>query len=169
MSRKLWVWFSHCFEGVHREVALQRPLLTAPQGYLRRQRARTHLVREDPHHPRPPLDLLKQALQHVRCAYPSVVRSWIAQVAQGIIDPGLKHPNRLRETLCVELYELLCQGSRRLLAPDLEDRLQILGDLCHRGGRHVGEHVALEMHHAPLPPHSRQLARHRRLYPLVVV
>src|SRR5215210_4509598 len=90
MSRKLWVWFSHCFEGVHREVALQRPLLTAPQGYLRRQRARTHLVREDPHHPRPPLDLLKQALQHVRCAYPSVVRSWIAQVAQGIIDPGLK-------------------------------------------------------------------------------
>jgi hypothetical protein len=27
MSRILWVWFSHCFEGVHREVALQHPLL----------------------------------------------------------------------------------------------------------------------------------------------
>ncbi len=36
MSRKLWVWFSYCFEGVHREIALERPLLAAPQGYLRR-------------------------------------------------------------------------------------------------------------------------------------
>ncbi len=29
MSRKLWVWFLHCLKGVHREVALQRPLLAA--------------------------------------------------------------------------------------------------------------------------------------------
>jgi len=27
MSRILWVRFSHCFEGVHREVALRHPLL----------------------------------------------------------------------------------------------------------------------------------------------
>jgi uncharacterized metal-binding protein len=24
----LWVWFPYCFEGVHRELALQRPLLS---------------------------------------------------------------------------------------------------------------------------------------------
>ena len=30
MSRMLWVRFFYCFEGVHREVALQRPLLAAP-------------------------------------------------------------------------------------------------------------------------------------------
>lgn len=36
MSRKLWVRFFYCFENVHREVALQRPLLAAPQHYLRR-------------------------------------------------------------------------------------------------------------------------------------
>ncbi len=33
----------------------------------------------------------------------------------------------------------------------------------------MGEHVALKMHHAPLPIHPRQLARYRCLYPLVVV
>lgn len=36
MSRKLWVWFLCCLESVHREIAPERPLLTAPQGYLRR-------------------------------------------------------------------------------------------------------------------------------------
>jgi hypothetical protein len=30
MSRKLWVWFLCLFEGIHRQVALQRPLLAAP-------------------------------------------------------------------------------------------------------------------------------------------
>jgi len=30
MSRTLWVWFSYCFKGVYREVALQRSLLAAP-------------------------------------------------------------------------------------------------------------------------------------------
>ena len=35
MSRKLWVWFLYCFEGVHGEVAPERPFPTAPQGYLR--------------------------------------------------------------------------------------------------------------------------------------
>src|SRR5215210_2856619 len=165
----LWVWFSYCFEGGHREVAFQRPLLAAPQCYLRRQRRRARLVGEDPHHPRPPLYLLEQTLQHVRRAYPYVVASGVAQVGKGITDPCLKHRNRLRKTLAVELEELPGQGLRRLLAPDLEDGLQILGDLRHRGGRHVREHVALEMDHAPLPPYSRQLTGHRRLYPLVVV
>src|SRR5215211_2427404 len=42
MSRMLWVWFSYCFEGVHREVASERPLLAAPQSYLCGQGARTH-------------------------------------------------------------------------------------------------------------------------------
>ncbi len=68
MSRMLWVWFSYCFEGVHREVALQRPLLAGPQGYLRRQRARARLVGEHPYHPSPPLHLLEQTLHHVRRA-----------------------------------------------------------------------------------------------------
>src|SRR5215211_4648888 len=44
MSRKLWVLFFQRLEGVHREVTFQSPLLAAPQGYLRSQRARTHLV-----------------------------------------------------------------------------------------------------------------------------
>jgi hypothetical protein len=35
MSRKLWVRLFHCFERVYREVAPERPSLTAPQGYLR--------------------------------------------------------------------------------------------------------------------------------------
>src|SRR5215213_4781440 len=39
MSRMLWVWVFRCLEGVHREIALQRPLLAAPQGYLRSQSA----------------------------------------------------------------------------------------------------------------------------------
>src|SRR5215213_261878 len=36
---QLWVWVFRCLEGVHREIALQRPLLAAPQGYLRSQSA----------------------------------------------------------------------------------------------------------------------------------
>ncbi len=35
MSRKLWVRFLCFFQGVHRKIALQRPLLAAPQDYLR--------------------------------------------------------------------------------------------------------------------------------------
>src|SRR5829696_3765205 len=66
MSRKLWVRVFHCFEGVHLEVALQSPLLAPPQRYLCRQAARARLIGEDPHHPRPPLYLFKQPLQHVR-------------------------------------------------------------------------------------------------------
>jgi hypothetical protein len=62
MSRKLWVRFLCYLEGVHREVALQRPLLAAPQGYLRSQRACTHLAGEHPYHPRPPLHLPKEPL-----------------------------------------------------------------------------------------------------------
>src|SRR5215217_3018628 len=65
MSRILWVWFLCYLKSVHREVAPERPLLAAPQGYLRCKRARARLVGEDPYHPRPPLYLLEQALQHV--------------------------------------------------------------------------------------------------------
>ena len=82
MSRKLWVWVSYYFEGVHRKVALERLLLTALQRYLRRQRSRAHLVGEDPHHPRTPLHFLEQPLQHVRRAYPGVVTSGITQVGR---------------------------------------------------------------------------------------
>jgi hypothetical protein len=46
MSRKLWVRLFHCFEGIHREVALQRPLLAAPQCYLCGQRVPSGLVGE---------------------------------------------------------------------------------------------------------------------------
>jgi hypothetical protein len=55
--RMLWVWFSYCFEGVHREVALQRPLLAAPQSYQRRQRRHACLSRGTL--PSPPLKLLE--------------------------------------------------------------------------------------------------------------
>src|SRR5215203_7276029 len=57
---------------------------------------------------------LKQTLSHVRCPYPRVVASWVGQVAQGITDPGLKRPNRLREALCVQTlsFDLL---RRRIL------------------------------------------------------
>src|SRR5215212_5034048 len=144
---QLWVWVFRCLEGVHREVALQRPLFAAPQGYLRSQSANAYLVGEHSHHPCPPLHLLEQALRHVRRAYPGVVASWIAQVAQGIIDPSLKHRNRPRKTLPVDLYELPGQSPSTLLAPYLEDRLQIVGYLFHRGGWHVRENVALEVHH----------------------
>ncbi len=48
MSGKLWVWVFYCFESIHRKVAFQRPLLAAPQGYLRRKRARARLVGEHP-------------------------------------------------------------------------------------------------------------------------
>src|SRR5215212_4388994 len=68
MSRKLWVGFLCCFESVHREVTPERPLLAAPQGNLRGQGARARLVGEHPHHPRPPLYLFEQMLQHVRRA-----------------------------------------------------------------------------------------------------
>src|SRR3712207_1161543 len=141
MSRMLWVWAFRCLEGVHREVALQRPLLAAPQGYLRSQSAGAYLVGEHSHYPRAPLHLLKQALQHVRCAYASMMVSGVTQVGQGIIDPSLKHRNRPRKTLPVELYELLVQSPSTLLAPDLEDCLEIVGYLLHRGARHVRENV----------------------------
>src|SRR5215212_1235638 len=95
--------------------------------------------------------------------------SRVAEVAQGIVDPGLEHRNRLWETLPVELDKLLGQSPSRLLAPDLEERLQILGHLRRRGGWHVREYVALKVHHAPLPPYPRQFARHRGLDALVVV
>src|SRR5215218_10947478 len=81
MSRKLWVRFFQRLEGVHREVTFQHPLLGAPQGYLRGQRARTHLVGEHPYYPRPPLHLPKEPLQHVRRASPGVVAPRKAQVA----------------------------------------------------------------------------------------
>src|SRR5215211_6456870 len=70
MSRKLWVWFTYRFEDVHREVAPERPLLAAPQGYLRGQGARARLVGKHPYHPRSSLYLLEQALEHVGRAYP---------------------------------------------------------------------------------------------------
>src|SRR5215208_8179688 len=50
MSRILWVWFLCYLKSVHREVAPERPLLAAPQGYLRCSRARARLVGEDPYH-----------------------------------------------------------------------------------------------------------------------
>src|SRR5215213_9422593 len=169
MSRKLWVGFLYCFESVHREVTSERPLLAAPQGYLRGQRARARLVREDPYHPRPPLYLLEQTLQHVRRAQLGVVASREGKVGQRVPYARLEDGDRLRETFAVELYELFGQGPGCLLASDLEDRLEIICHLAHLAGRHVGEYVAFEMHHAPLPPCPRQLARYRCLYPLVVV
>src|SRR5215211_3684901 len=78
MSRKLWVRFFHCLEGIHREVTFQRPLLAAPQGYLRSQCARTHLVGKHPYYPRPPLYLPKEPLEHVRRAYAGMVASGVA-------------------------------------------------------------------------------------------
>jgi hypothetical protein len=65
MSRMLWVWFLRSLESVHRQIASQRPLLAAPQGYLRCQREGARLVGEDPHHPRPPLYLLEQTLERL--------------------------------------------------------------------------------------------------------
>src|SRR5215210_7843384 len=168
MSRILWVWFFY-FESVHREIASESPFLAAPQGYLRGQGARARLVREDPNHPRPPLHLLEQALQHVRRAQPGVVASGVVKVGEGIPYARLEDRDRLREALAVELHELFGQGSCRILAPHLEDRLEVLGHLAHLAGRNAREHVALEVHHAPLPLYSRQLARHRCLYAFVVV
>src|SRR5215210_6168424 len=168
MSGKLWVRFL-CFESVHREVASERPLLAAPQRYLRRQGARTRLIREDPHHPRPPLHLPKEPLQHVRRAYPGVVRSWVGKVGKGVPYARLEDRDGLREAPTVKLYKLLGQSPRRLLAPHLEDRFEVLRHLGHRRGRHVGQDVALKMYGAPLPLGTRQLAEDRSLYTLMVV
>jgi hypothetical protein len=144
MSRRLWVWSSYCFEGVHRKAALQRPLLAAPRAHLRRQRRRAHLVWENPHHIRTPPRLLKQTLSSM-----FVVRglAWLPG-SSGPYRSQSKAPQPPLRTLPVELDELLLsRGWRRLLPTDLEDRLRILGDLYRRGGRHVREHAALEMHH----------------------
>src|SRR5215211_7395082 len=121
MSRKLWVRFLR-FEGVYRKVTSQRPLLGAPQSYLRGQCHRTRLVREDAHHPRPPLHLLEQALEHVRRTDPRVVASRKAEVAQGVCYPCLEDRDCLRVALLVEHDELFYQRLGRLLSPDLEDR-----------------------------------------------
>ena len=43
MSRMLWDWSLCSLEGVHREVASERPLFAAPQGYLCGQRSRFFL------------------------------------------------------------------------------------------------------------------------------
>src|SRR3712207_8885121 len=51
--------------------------------------------------------------------------------------------------------------------PYLEDRLYVLGHLCHRGGRHVSQDVAFEMNGAPLPLGTGQLTGDRCLYPFV--
>src|SRR5215210_8132620 len=76
-----------------------------------------------------------------------MVGAGVAQVRQSVTHAGLEHRNRLRKTPAVKLDELLGQGMRGLLPPNLEDRLYVLGDLAHLASRHVGEHVALEVHH----------------------
>ena len=80
MSQVLWGRFHCFFEGVHRQVALQRPLLAAPQGYLCRQGAHARLVGEDPDYPCPFLQGGEEVLQHVRCAYSRAVGAGVAQV-----------------------------------------------------------------------------------------
>jgi hypothetical protein len=95
-SGKLWVRFFHRFEGFHREVALWRPFLAAPQDYLRGQRARARLAREHSHHSHPPLHPLEETLQHVRPPYPGVVRTRIAQVAEGILHPHARQKGHAR-------------------------------------------------------------------------
>src|SRR3712207_8824974 len=107
MSRMLWGRVLRCFEGVHREVAFQRPLLAAPQGYLRRQRSRTPLIGEHPHYPRPPLHLLKEPLRHVGRTYPGVVASGVAQVGESVPYTRLEDRDSLREAPAIEPYELL--------------------------------------------------------------
>src|SRR5215213_3866303 len=169
MSRKLWVRLFHCFEGVHREVALQRPLLAAPQCYLCGQRARTHLVGEHPHHPCSPLHLFKEPLQHVRRASAGMVAPRVAKVDESVIYASLKHRNRLGVALLVERDEFLGQGSCRLLSSYLEDRRKVLCYLAHLTRGHMREDVALEVNCAPLPLGAGQLACDRTLYALVVV
>src|SRR5215213_7163517 len=134
MSRKLCVQFLR-FEGVHRKVTSERPLLAAPQSYLRGQCRRTRLVREDAQHPRPPLHFLEQALQHVRRTDPRMVASRKAEVAQGVCYPCLEDRDCLGVALLVERDELFYQRLSCLLSPDLEDRRKVLCDLAHRGGR----------------------------------
>src|SRR5215212_1878073 len=106
MSRKLWVWFLRCLEDVHREVAPSHPLLATPQGYLRGQGARARLVREDPYHPRPPLDLLEEALEHVGRAKPWMVASREGEVGESVPYARLEDRDGLRETLAVKLHKL---------------------------------------------------------------
>jgi hypothetical protein len=76
-------------------------------------------------------------LQHVRRAQLGVMASGVVNVGESVPNARLEDRNRLRETLAVELHELIGQSSRRLLAADLEDGLEVLGYLAH-----------LEMHHA---------------------
>src|SRR3712207_3611860 len=76
-SRKVWVGFFGRFEGVlYNEVALQRPLLAAPQSYLRHQDARARFVRNDSYHPRSPLHLLEQAYPACSSSVFSRGESW---------------------------------------------------------------------------------------------
>ena len=114
MSRILWVRFL-CFEGVHHEVASERPLLAAPQSYLCGQDARARLVRKDTYHPSPPLHLFEEPLEHVRRAYPGMVASRVAKVGECVLYPALEDRDGLGVALLVEIYELLGQSPRTLL------------------------------------------------------
>src|SRR5215218_1277570 len=131
MSGKLWVWFLCFFESGYREVAFERPLLATPQSYLCGQGARTRLAREDAHYPRPSLHLFEEALQHVRRAYPGMVASRVAKIAQSVLYSRLEDRNRFGIAPLVERDELLRQRLGRLLPPDLEDRLEILRNVRH--------------------------------------
>ncbi len=82
----------------------------------------------------------------------------VAQITQGVAYARLEDGDRLRKTPTVKRHELLGQGSRRLLSPDLGDGLQVFGHLPGLVRRYLREYVALEVDNASLPLGAGKLA-----------
>jgi hypothetical protein len=68
-----------------------------------------------------------------------VVASGVVTTGEGVPYARLEDRDRIRETLAVGLHELFDQGPGRLLTPDLEDGLEVLGYLAHLACRHARE------------------------------
>jgi hypothetical protein len=79
--------------------------------------------------------------------------------------PASKTDTAFGKRLPCNFDELLGQGQRGFLTPDLEDRLEVLCDLGHRRG----QHIALEVDDAPLPACPGKSPEDGGLYSLVVV
>ncbi len=149
--------------AAHVEIAsAAHPLLRLLDAQRRHQPQTGLRVREDPHHPRAPLDLLVESLQAIRGAYPGPMRQGEGQTGRQSSIPSSSSRATAGWDRLPPCRHRFCRRHRLFPRRRREDFSKIRRQFSASSRPHHADQIASEMDLAPLPARALEMPVNRR-------